>query len=131
MLICVICEIHDLKDRNFLVFLKFYDVGLVQETQKFRGELLERLSEDKDEFGDDLLAVVDVCAQVNDVIFWNSNTNFITNVCCLYSDNKLFHHYYSLFPKYKSSLTFFWKIEIYHLIIIYFCILLDLVSQIK
>lgn len=69
MLICVICEIHDLKDRNFLVFLKFCHVGLMQETQKFRGELLERLSEDKDEFGDDLLAVVDVCAQVNDVIF--------------------------------------------------------------
>ncbi|XP_028754381.1 protein PLASTID REDOX INSENSITIVE 2, chloroplastic-like [Neltuma alba] len=34
------------------------------ETQKFRAELFERLSEDKDEFGDDLHAVVDVCAQI-------------------------------------------------------------------
>ncbi|KAI9073428.1 hypothetical protein K1719_044613 [Acacia pycnantha] len=34
------------------------------ETQKFRAELFERLSEDKDEFGEDLHAVVHVCAQI-------------------------------------------------------------------
>ena len=38
---------------------------LLQETQKFRAELLERLSEDKEEFRDELHAVVDVCAQVS------------------------------------------------------------------
>lgn len=37
----------------------------MQETQKFRAQLLERLSEDKDEFGDELHAVIDVCAQVS------------------------------------------------------------------
>ncbi|KAI4328300.1 hypothetical protein L6164_020663 [Bauhinia variegata] len=34
------------------------------ETQKFRAELLKKLQEDKDEFGDELDVVIDVCAQI-------------------------------------------------------------------
>ncbi|KAI4314284.1 hypothetical protein L6164_027208 [Bauhinia variegata] len=34
------------------------------ETEKFRAELLKKLSEDKDQFGDELDAVIDVCAQI-------------------------------------------------------------------
>ncbi|XP_058747591.1 protein PLASTID REDOX INSENSITIVE 2, chloroplastic-like [Vicia villosa] len=34
------------------------------ETRKFKVELLQKLSEDVDEFGDELDAVVDVCAQI-------------------------------------------------------------------
>ena len=37
---------------------------LSQETQKFRVELLKKLSKEKDTFGDDHHAVVAVCAQV-------------------------------------------------------------------
>ncbi|OIW10540.1 hypothetical protein TanjilG_15912 [Lupinus angustifolius] len=33
------------------------------ETQKFKAELLEKLLEEKDEFGDELDAVINVCAQ--------------------------------------------------------------------
>ena len=50
-------------------FFLFYFLGVLQETQKFKAELLKRLSEDVDEFGDDLDAVVDVCAQVNALFF--------------------------------------------------------------
>lgn len=42
---------------------------MLQETQKFKVELLQKLSDDVDEFGDDLHKVVDVCAQVNVVFF--------------------------------------------------------------
>ncbi|KAK7252353.1 hypothetical protein RIF29_36226 [Crotalaria pallida] len=34
------------------------------ETQKFKAELLDKLLENNDEFGDDLDAVIDVCAQI-------------------------------------------------------------------
>ncbi|XP_061358710.1 protein PLASTID REDOX INSENSITIVE 2, chloroplastic-like [Gastrolobium bilobum] len=34
------------------------------ETQKFKVELLQKLSEDVDEFGDELDAVIDACAQI-------------------------------------------------------------------
>ncbi|XP_057419831.1 protein PLASTID REDOX INSENSITIVE 2, chloroplastic-like [Lotus japonicus] len=34
------------------------------ETQKFRIELFQKLSQDEDEFGDHLHAVIDVCAQI-------------------------------------------------------------------
>lgn len=37
---------------------------LLQETQKFRAELLRKLLKDKDTFGDELDAVMDVCAEV-------------------------------------------------------------------
>lgn len=40
----------------------------VFETNKFKVELFQKLSEDSDEFGDELDAVIDVCAQVN-VVF--------------------------------------------------------------
>ncbi|OVA16268.1 hypothetical protein BVC80_8971g30 [Macleaya cordata] len=33
------------------------------ETQKFRGELLKKLSKNKDSFGDDLDEVVNVCSE--------------------------------------------------------------------
>ncbi|KAJ1379338.1 hypothetical protein SESBI_46970 [Sesbania bispinosa] len=44
------------------------------ETKKFKVELLQKLSEDVDEFGDDLHAVIDVCAQVNAVFFFKNLT---------------------------------------------------------
>lgn len=50
----------------------------MQETHKFKVELFRKLSEDDvDEFGDDLDAVVAVCAQVN-VVFLFKKTNFVT-----------------------------------------------------
>lgn len=52
--------------------------GTLQETHKFKVELFRKLSEDDvDEFGDDLDAVVAVCAQVN-VVFLFKKTNFVT-----------------------------------------------------
>ncbi|MED6123426.1 hypothetical protein PIB30_049087 [Stylosanthes scabra] len=47
------------------------------ETRKFKVELLNKLSHESDEFGNDLHAVVDVCAQVNAPFFaWQKVFSF-------------------------------------------------------
>lgn len=41
----------------------------MQETQKFKEELMKKLSKEKETFGDELNAVVNVCTEVNSVSF--------------------------------------------------------------
>jgi len=58
------------------------------ETQRFKVELLQKLSdsEDVDEFGDELDAVVHVCAQVNVVFFFSKNKSLkftLKNIQCI------------------------------------------------
>ncbi|KAF7809256.1 protein PLASTID REDOX INSENSITIVE 2, chloroplastic-like [Senna tora] len=63
------------------------------ETRKFRAELLERLSGYKDEFGDELHAVVDVCAQCleRNVLekMREQGYNFLVSLLTLRSSRKL------------------------------------------
>lgn len=51
---------------------------LLQETQKFRAELLTKLLKDKDTFGDELDAVIDVCAEVGTLLL--CIPNFQSNI---------------------------------------------------
>ncbi|KAL4392162.1 hypothetical protein AHAS_Ahas03G0317500 [Arachis hypogaea] len=54
------------------------------ETRKFKVELLQKLSDDTDEFGNDLDAVVDVCAQIEmftSLGFWSYNQIFHEFLC--------------------------------------------------
>lgn len=61
--------------------MPFVDTFMLQETQKFKVELLHKLSEDVDDFGDDLHAVIDVCAQVN-LFFFFKEQIFMTIAFC-------------------------------------------------
>lgn len=51
------------KTIGYLVILKCF-LALLQETQKFRTELWNKLLKDEETFGDDLDNVVEVCAEV-------------------------------------------------------------------
>lgn len=54
---------------SYLLFVCVIRFCLLQETQKFRAELLKKLSKDKETFRDDLDKVVDVCSEVNFLLF--------------------------------------------------------------
>lgn len=73
----------------FLVFTRFLCCiviyVLLQETQKFRAELLRKLLKDKDTFGDELDEVIDVCAEVGTLSLCipNFQTNIVSG-CSLF-----------------------------------------------
>lgn len=66
-----------------LLFLTY--CVLLQETQKFRSELMRKLLKDKDTFGDDLDEVIDVCTEVLIFCFMCPNIQvIIVSGCLLY-----------------------------------------------
>lgn len=73
---------------GFLVFMLNLVVLIVgcnlQETMKFRAELLEKLSREKDTFGDDLDDVVAVCVEV--ILFIIRNEYLLTSVYSFFLD---------------------------------------------
>lgn len=71
--------------------LYFYNVclligfGLWQETLRFRTELLKKLSQEKETFRDDLVTVVDVCAEVIFLSFsFRGSVNNLINLVITY-----------------------------------------------